>query len=819
MLGKKRIKLVFWNFLFFCFVYSILTISPALGQEVWIHVGPKADILSLDVLSIEDSKPEKPKVLIKDVPPQDLIVNVFVPGFHMRKATTKGGDFTELDLPSYGFTDQIGKPKLPVIRTIIKGPKEGKIQFKEKVLSPPSMPADIKQWGFPERIIPVQPPIPKIPGAREAAPFVIDEDSYQEDHFQPERLVEIKEVGIQRENKLWLVEVFPMRYNPFRGQIIVSPDLEITVQFEGKNRKDSNSSVNELASQKAGERLLIIYPELFSSDITSFVQHKQNLQYDVTAVSTAQTGSTTEAIKSYIQSRYDNSYTRPDFILLVGDTDTIPHWTGTQTDRPATDLYYVCMDGETDWIPDIAIGRISARTYEQLDDILKKIIYYENNSFSETNWISHAVFMASEDNYTITEGTHDYCISTYLSPRGYTSDKLYSHTFSATTQQVRDAFNNGRSLGIYSGHGSYTSWVDGPPFRQSDVDNLINQNMYPFVGSFACDTGNFEEDECFGETWLRVGNKGSIFFWGSSVTSYWDEDDILEKKLFEAIYTEGAIFMGSATQRAKMLFLTHVGTLGATRRYFEQYNLLGDSSTRLYVLGGTGLDCSNAVSLSPNVPYDGTTVGAPSSVNGYSCSTRDESGSETLHRITTTVSGDITATLSNISVDLDVFILNACDPSSCVAYGDNSAVYSNAPPGTYYIVVDGYYGASASYTLNVDHPEVLPTVTVTVRDSTATEAGPTTGTFTVNRTGDTTAALMVYYTVGGRATPGSDYISLSGNVTIPEGLSTATIMVTPIDDTLVERNETVIVTLSSNSAYTIGSPNTATVKIISDEMR
>ena len=111
-----------------------------------------------------------------------------------------------------------------------------------------------------------------------------------------------------------------------------------------------------------------------------------------------------------------------------------------------------------------------------------------------------------------------------------------------------------------------------------------------------------------------------------------------------------------------------------------------------------------------------------------------------------------------------------------------------------------------------------PTVTIVATDNTATEAGPTTGYFTVTRTDATTSALTVYYTVGGTATSGSDYNALSGSVTIPAGSSSATITVSPINDTVVESDETVIVTLSNNAAYTVGSPSSATITITSDDV-
>jgi len=122
--------------------------------------------------------------------------------------------------------------------------------------------------------------------------------------------------------------------------------------------------------------------------------------------------------------------------------------------------------------------------------------------------------------------------------------------------------------------------------------------------------------------------------------------------------------------------------------------------------GAQTLDCVGAIAVEDEVPYDGTTIGGSSSVSVYGCVDWDESGPEKVHAITTSIAGDITATISNLSEneDLDVFILSACDPLQCVGYGNETAKYANAPPGTYYIVVDGYEGASGLYTLTVDIP-------------------------------------------------------------------------------------------------------------------
>ena len=96
-------------------------------------------------------------------------------------------------------------------------------------------------------------------------------------------------------------------------------------------------------------------------------------------------------------------------------------------------------------------------------------------------------------------------------------------------------------------------------------------------------------------------------------------------------------------------------------------------------------------------------------------------------------------------------------------------------------------------------------VTVSATDASASEPSSDTGTFTITRTG-TGAALVVNYNISGTATNGTDYSNLNGTVTIPSGSSTVTVVVTPIDDSTFELDETVALTIASNSNYSVGAP-------------
>ena len=82
-------------------------------------------------------------------------------------------------------------------------------------------------------------------------------------------------------------------------------------------------------------------------------------------------------------------------------------------------------------------------------------------------------------------------------------------------------------------------------------------------------------------------------------------------------------------------------------------------------------------------------------------------------------------------------------------------------------------------------------VDIAVTDSEASEVGPDPGTFTLTRSGPTADALTVNLSIGGTATNGSDYTSITTAVQIPAGSATALITIQPLLDGDVEETESV----------------------------
>lgn len=107
----------------------------------------------------------------------------------------------------------------------------------------------------------------------------------------------------------------------------------------------------------------------------------------------------------------------------------------------------------------------------------------------------------------------------------------------------------------------------------------------------------------------------------------------------------------------------------------------------------------------------------------------------------------------------------------------------------------------------------LPVVQVNVEDSDCREEGAGVGSFRVSRSIVTSSPLVVDLQAGGTAANGTDYNLINDSVTIPAGVGTAFVTITPIPDALVEGSETVVIALKSSSTYTVGSSSSATLEI------
>jgi len=107
----------------------------------------------------------------------------------------------------------------------------------------------------------------------------------------------------------------------------------------------------------------------------------------------------------------------------------------------------------------------------------------------------------------------------------------------------------------------------------------------------------------------------------------------------------------------------------------------------------------------------------------------------------------------------------------------------------------------------------LPTVLLTSTNQPTAVEGGGNAEFLVWRSGPTTNALQVHWSINGSATGGIDYAALADPIVIPVGQSFIAVPVAALDDSAVEGDEKVVASLIGNDAYRVAYPGTAEVLI------
>ncbi|HET9215853.1 MAG TPA: Calx-beta domain-containing protein, partial [Terriglobia bacterium] len=129
--------------------------------------------------------------------------------------------------------------------------------------------------------------------------------------------------------------------------------------------------------------------------------------------------------------------------------------------------------------------------------------------------------------------------------------------------------------------------------------------------------------------------------------------------------------------------------------------------------------------------------------------------------------------------------------------------------------------------VTINDDDAPPSVAVTSADAQGAEQGTDPLTFTITRTNNTSTQVVVNLAWSGTASLGSDYTvtatggTLSANglqLTLASGATTATLTVTPVNDTAVELTESVTLALSAGTGYTVGTPSAQSANILDNDL-
>ncbi len=465
-----------------------------------------------------------------------------------------------------------------------------------------------------------------------AIPYVIDPASVT-NHFYPGNLTNITAPYIIKDVRGATVTVYPFRYNAARNLLRVyrkftvrlvenadPPTNPLTIKSRMPLREmigiyqsafiNYQSPVDDLTIAETGD-ILVFCTARDEAAIQPYIHWKREKGFNV-ELQVVSTGTNVDAM---VQDAYDANNNLL-YVLLVGDwADVKCANSGGTPEDPVTG----CVVGNDDYF-DICIGRLAANSANDVTVQVNKIINYEKNPQTGADWYETATGIASSQG-TGDDNEYDYehiqvIYDDKLDPFTYDSyNAIYDPTASAV--MVTAALETGTGIINYCGHGSSTSWGT-TGYSNSNIANLTNGDMLPFIFSVACVNGAYHSTYCFAEAWMNKEGGGAIGTVMSTINQPWDPpmrgqdyfNDLLTGGYDYSQHpdqggistTEGRTTFGSITFNGLVLMITESpGDLQTAQTWI----LFGDPAMQVRTAIPAALTYSNNVML-VGTPFETT---------------------------------------------------------------------------------------------------------------------------------------------------------------------------------------------------------------------
>ncbi len=580
--------------------------------------------------------------------------------------STKAGEFIRLNVPGFVFNAHaIGLPELPAHNQLIEIPYQAEWQI--EIIRAEYEVITLSQLNWPYPLFPVQPSLGKHEDAL-TKDFEINHDLYELNDFFSEEIVSIEKLGILRGVQLGRISINPISYNPVQHELKVISSLEVKVTYINANhavtssekrkffspafQKTFNQVLNYQSSHKelitiAPLNYVIVADRMFETALQEFILWKTQKGFRVQVAYTDEpnVGTTTGSIHNFLSDLYNNSTPAnpaPSFVLLVGDIQQVPAYSGT-TGSHVSDLYYFCYDGASDYFPDIYYGRFSANTVGQLEPQIEKTIEYEKYLMPDPSFLGDVLLVSGVDaSYAPTHGNGqiNYGTANYFNANNGLSSYTYLYPASASSATaIRQNVSDGVGFANYTAHCGSNGWGD-PSFTTNHVPALANVSKYPLMVGNCCQSAKFDENECFAEAVLRANKKGALGYIGGSNNTYWNEDfwfavgfgnvtanpsyaqtglgfyDRLFHTSGEA-ESEWYVTNGQIYQAGNLAVTAGTGNL--VKYYWEIYHLMGDPSITIY----QGVPPALIANYGTGLPLGSTQLSVVSEEHAYIALSKD----------------------------------------------------------------------------------------------------------------------------------------------------------------------------------------------------
>lgn len=559
----------------------------------------------------------------------------------LRLSSWNGYDVVEID---GGFlTPDPGQPALPEVNLTLAIPADA--QVVGVTVTPIS--STVLEGAY--RIAPAQPARP-LSLSPEPAPVPPDAWTYSSDRPFPTTLSRPHRTGSAAGFRLVSVSLFPVRYRPASGTLILHTRLRVEVtHVPGPAARTATPSqvrraTAGLASLVANRDDLSRYaPRVAESDLPEvqylvvtadrlvpFMQPYVELKRSRGIPTELRTmewvnrnypgRDIQERLRNFIRSYYEQRGLI--YVLLAGDNAEVPcrhvrlNTFDEEGNIPA-DIYYGDLDyswdsnhnnlfGEmedsVDLYADVLVGRASIQDSFQARTFINKVCDYEERP--EPDYLKRALLPSGWLWRSI--GYHGRFMNdsiANITPAGWTDRAMVNPS---SARVVADSFDHGFALFDPAGHGNASGVYDegGTAIYTTGVaGSQRNARRYSITTSLACDPGDFESEDCLAEVTHNCRGGGSVavmmnsrYGWGTPPSI--GPSELLCIRFFDFMLRRDAWNLGACHDRSREVYAASAQWSWLWRWCITEFNLFGDPTLDLW----TEVPTAMAVTAADTIP-------------------------------------------------------------------------------------------------------------------------------------------------------------------------------------------------------------------------
>ncbi len=352
-----------------------------------------------------------------------------------------------------------------------------------------------------------------------------------------------------------------------------------------------------------------------------------------------------EMIRTFVQDAYSKWSIR--YLLLVGDAAELPpRYAYTEifdagVGRTApTDQYYACLDGtwnadmdsrwaeaadslefdpgdETDWMPEISVGRLPASDLAECDILLGKATDYQNavsDSYQDRILMMGEVLFPTSwiPGENIIDDGAAACESIYVKYTGPEHEvvRLYENypdfpgSLPLTVDAALDSMANGFNVVLHNGHGQKQSMSVGDgSIDNTMVTQLDNGDDTFLLYMVNCTAAAFDFN-CIAEAFLANPNGGAFAVVGSTRETFANISENYMNEFFDRLYNQPDLTLGDVYSGALSAYNHETSEDNGYRWAQSTFTLMSDPSAWLHY-GPLGTIYTD---LPTTAPLDGTPV-------------------------------------------------------------------------------------------------------------------------------------------------------------------------------------------------------------------